>query len=279
MRYSRLWLAFTKFLCTVLLPACFAGFAHADANFIAPTETLIDRLTDIDEPAPGLDGMAANSGFIGEEDALQFEGGVLGVPMPNVPPTMRELARRGAAIMPQLVAHLSDERKTRLVVGSGDFFMFRYFSNEYDQRDHGPDAPRLIASNMEKGFNEGYTVKVGDVCYALIGQIVNRALLPVRYQPSAGLIVNSPIEASSLVESVRRDWSNLDAKGLESSLIADARNTERVWTRDGALVRLRFYFPDEYAVLKGGELAPKIADFEAREQKSRAQAEGAAKSR
>jgi len=39
-----------------------------------------------------------------------------------------------------------------------------------------------------------YTVKVGDVCYAIIGQIVNRSLMAVRYQPSAGLVINSPIE-------------------------------------------------------------------------------------
>ena len=58
---------------------------------------------------------------------------------------------------------------------------------------------------MERHFSGTYTVKVADVCYTLIGQIVNRHLLAVRYQSSGGPIVNSPLEAPSLAEKVRKD--------------------------------------------------------------------------
>jgi hypothetical protein len=62
---------------------------------------------------------------------------------------------------------------------------------------------------VEKSFDGRYTVKVGDVCYVLIGQIVNRQLVAVRYQPTAGLIVNSPIEVPPLAEKVKNDWGAL----------------------------------------------------------------------
>src|SRR6266446_5322149 len=111
-----------------------------------------------------------------------------------------ELVRRGPVALLELIKHLDDKRTTKLEVGNNpsgsqvgvDAFMFMYFSDEYDSR-----VPHLIRgpSPMEKDFSGRYTVKVADVCFVLIGQIVNRSLLAVRYQPSGGLVVNSPIEA------------------------------------------------------------------------------------
>ena len=121
-------------------------------------------------------------------------------------------------------------------------------------------------------------MKVGDVCYVLIGQIVNRRLLAVRYQPSAGLVVNSPIEAPVLVERVRNDWGNADVEVLRESLLEDIhatnhpkRITPAEYTRrfvNPALQRLRFYFPDTYNTLQSDDLK-KRKEFENQEKKER----------
>ena len=159
--------------------------------------------------------------------------------------------------------------------------MFMYFSDEYDPRvphwfseEDWKSGPRP----MEKSFEGQYTVKVGDVCYVLIGQIVSRRLWAVRYQPSAGLVVNSPIEAPALVEKVKSDWGSADAEMLKASLLTDvhaanhptriskARYTERFV--NPALQRLRLYFPDVYAALDGDDLLKKKA-FESQEIKQR----------
>jgi hypothetical protein len=90
--------------------------------------------------------------------------------------------------------------------------MFTLFSDEYDPRvPHWFDQeePKNWPKPVEKSFDGRYTVKVGDVCYVLIGQIVNRQLVAVRYQPTAGLIVNSPIEVPPLAEKVKNDWGAL----------------------------------------------------------------------
>jgi hypothetical protein len=117
-------------------------------------------------------------------------------------------------------------------------------------------------------------VKVGDVCYVLIGQIVNRRLLAVRYQPSARLVVNSPIETPVLVERVRNDWGHADAEINRASLLEEihatnhpntisrAEYTERFV--DPALARLRLYFPETYRSLEGTDLQKRRA-FERRE--------------
>ena len=193
---------------------------------------LIDDLTQIDSQSPGIDSAAIYEGFIADNSPGSFGGGVLGIAPPQVPPQMGELVRRGPLALPDLIKHLDDRRPTKLEVGnkpSGrqvgvDAFMFMYFSDEYDSR-----VPHLIRghSPREKDFTGRYTVKVADVCFVLIGQIVNRSLLAVRYQPSGGLVVNSPIEAPVLAEKVRKDWGNADAETLRQSLLEDIHATNR----------------------------------------------------
>lgn len=244
---------------------------------------LIDDLGQIDAQSPGINSAAIYEGFIVDNSPGSFQGGVLGVAPPKVPPQMSELVRRGPVALQELIKHLDDKRATKLEVGNNpsgsqvgvDAFMFMYFSDEYDSRvPHSIRGP----SPMEKDFSGRYTVKIADVCFVLIGQIVNRSLLAVRYQPSGGLVVNSPIEAPILAEKVKKDWGNADAETLRQSLLEDIHPTNRPKeiTRAGyterfvnpALERLRFYFPDAYGALKGDDLKKRKA-FESQETKQR----------
>jgi len=248
--------------------AClFIGIASAAENLSAtPVEKLIDDLMLIDSQAPGLHGTATVNGFIAEDKPLQFGGGVLGSPAPTVPPAMRELVRRGVAALPQLIEHLGDKRPTKLTIGK-DFFLFREFGNGYDPRIRLTQMPYVPQGSKQKYFAGGYTVKVGDVCYAIIGQIVGRNLLPVRYQPSAGLIINSPIESPELIDLVKKDWSGLDEKAHKASLAADAQFGEHIWVFGPALARLRFYYPVDYVQYSlRGDIKKHLEEFEAREE-------------
>jgi len=250
---------------------------------------LIDDLTQIDSQSPGINSAAIYEGFLAQNSPGPFKGGVLGIAPPKVPPQMSELVRRGPLALPELIKHLDDTRPTKLEVGnkpSGkqvgvDVFMFMYFSDEYD-----PRVPHWFSEEdwksgpqpMAKAFEGRYTVKVGDVCYVLIGQIVNRRLLAVRYQPSAGLVVNSPIEAPVLIEKVRNDWGNTDADILRKSLLEDvhatnhpkrisrAEYTERLV--NPALARLRLFFPEAYNSLESADLQ-KRKEFERQENQQR----------
>jgi hypothetical protein len=285
MLYKKLLVSF----CVVSIMSVLATPAASGDDSNNSVAQLIDELTQIDSQSPAIDSAAIYDGFIADNRPGSFEVGVLGVPDPKVPPQMRELVRRGAKALPDLIGHLGDSRQTKLKVGNKDggrqvgmdAFMFMYFSDEYDPRlphwftdEELKSGPRP----MEKDFHGTYTVKVGDVCYVLIGQIVNRSLLAVRYQPSGGLVVNSPIEAPSLVGKVRDDWGNADAETLKRSLLEDIHATNQPkrigpgeYTArfvDPALERLRFYFPDTYKALAGDDLKKK-KKFEKQETKSR----------
>jgi hypothetical protein len=270
-------------LSTWVIPAVGGDYSKSSVD------QLIEDLTQIDSQSPGINSAAIYDGFIAENSPGQFGGGVLGIAPPQVPPQMSELVRRGPVALPELIKHLDDRRPTKLEVGnkpSGkqvgvDAFMFMYFSDEYDPRvphwfseENWKSGPRP----MEKSFEGRYTVKVGDVCYVLIGQIVSRRLWAVRYQPSAGLVVNSPIEAPALVEKVKSDWGSADAEMLKASLLTDVhaanhptRISKAIYTErfvNPALQRLRLYFPDVYAALDGDDLLKKKA-FESQEIKQR----------
>lgn len=248
---------------------------------------LVDDLTAIDSQSPGINSATFYEAFIADNSPGSFHGGVLGLTPPKVPPQLSELVRRGASALPELIKHLDDKRPTKLEVGnkpSGkqigvDAFMFSYFSDEYDPRLRS--WPDYGNGSMGKDFQGAYTVKVADVCYVLIGQIVNRRLWAVRYQPSAGLVVNSPIEAPVLAEKVRSDWGTTDAEGLRRSLVEDMHITSlpkgvsRAEYIDRfvnpALARLRFYFPETYQALQGDDLKRKKA-FEVAEARERREA-------
>jgi hypothetical protein len=125
----------------------------------------------------------------------------------------------------------------------------------------------------QKTFTTTYALRVGDVCYALIGQIVNRGLQVLQNVPSGILLVNSPIVAQVLIEKVKSDWGNGEAETLKTSLLADIDvadpNTFNEvmnvkWVVNPALERLRVYFPDAYKSLTGNSLKRKV-EFEKQE--------------
>jgi hypothetical protein len=285
---SRVMLSAAKFIAGCLVAYVLSGYGISDVGSDYSRKSvpeLIDDLTQIDSQSPGINSAATYEGFIADNSPGSFGGGVLGVAPPKVPPQMSELVRRGPAALPELIRHLEDKRPTKVEVGnkpSGsqvgvDVFMFMYFSDEYD-----PRVPRWFDEAelkrgprpMEKGFSGRYTVKVADACYVLIGQIVSRRLLSVRYQPSGGLVVNSPIEAPVLAEKVKSDWGDADAETVRQSLLEDihspnhpkriskAEYTDRFV--NPALKRLRLYFPDMYAALEGDDLQ-KRKEFERQE--------------
>jgi hypothetical protein len=218
----------------------------------AEVAALIDQLMDVADDGPGAHSTAWASGFIAVDEEPHFLVGVLGSQKPIVHPAMRELVRMGLRALPDLMNHLSDSRKTRQTVKTmrygqthGSFgFMGMWHSDEYDPRY--PDAakqPGGVNARPQNNVTE-YTVQVGDLCYVAIGQIVNRHLAVLRYQPTACLMINSPVRTPALADAVRKDWSGLTAEQHRDSLIEDVHADGTRYDTPAALQRLYFYYPD-----------------------------------
>lgn len=204
------------------------------------TEDLITKLTEESNQGIGSHATAWASGFLAIDDEPRFNGGILGSAKPAVSPVMRELVGRGLAALPVLINHLTDSRSTRLTVGDG--FMGKWFADEYDARDSASQKSESVNTGKKTDFDQ-YTLRVGDLCYVAVGQIVNRELNAVRYQPSLCLVVNSPVEHPALAAAVKDDWSNLSAQDHQLSLEKDSMTPHSGFVPGAGLKRLVYYYP------------------------------------
>jgi len=265
-----------------LLVASGLSYAGTDYSQKSVAE-LIDDLTQIDSESVAIHSRYLPPvGFIADETPVSLRTLRDGDIVPDAPPQVRELVRRGPVALPDLIKHLNDKRPTKLEVGrlpAPYGFMGKFFGDMYDPRVRDWERKGVPPSPFEATWvKDTYTLKVGDVCYVLIGQIVSRNLAAVQPVPSGLLVVNSPIEVPELLDSVKSDWGSGDAETVKASLLADIRGTNyqvhsetvvdpkqqlfndqlhATYVVNPALQRLRLYFPDAYGALAGGDLTKK----------------------
>lgn len=206
-------------------------------------EQLIDQLATTSAFGVGFHPTAGFSGFIAVDDKPQFGGGIIGSIPPAVSPAMKELVRRGLQALPDLLSHLSDERATTLRISAGGFGGVTWHSDEYDDRPP-PGKPKATGVNTgkEDRIEKPYSLRVGDLCYVAVGQIVNRHLSTVRYQPSGCFVINSPVQMPVLARAVKAQWEGLTPdehlKLLQNDCLLTTYGTD--W---GAWQRVRVYYP------------------------------------
>ena len=181
---------------------------------------------------------------------------------------MRELVKRGVAAIPFLINHLDDQRPTKVTinyerVGFGGMF----FEDEYDyNRRTTKQAPKGV-NRRDRSFKEHHprvhTVTVGDVCFVVLGQIVNRDFNAARDQPTGCVIINSPTYSAALRKAIKEEWGNLTPQGHRNSLMRDLLQPDSEKHLDGACLRLGYYYPDLLEPLALKQLAePRYNVFE-----------------
>jgi hypothetical protein len=271
MRYTMLRSLGICFLALVVASGrSYAGIDYSQKS----VAELIDDLTQIDSQSIAINARYWHAGFIADETPAALRTNRYGMVFPDAAPQMRELVRRGPLALPELINYLDDKRLTRLDVGGFGVFGAKWFGDEYSPRIRDSQPSGLDPSWTPKSFTT-YTLRVGDICYALIGQIVNSQLQTLQPIPSGLLQVNSPLMAPVLIEKIGKDWGNGEAETLKASLMADIHGTsgpfqnihteqEDLYTKivvNPALRRLRLYFPDSYNALAGDDLTRKL-EFE-----------------
>ncbi len=228
-------------------------------------EQLIDLLQEAKPSATFWRNTRPIDSFWAIGGVVNLGGGAFAVPVHS--PAAVELVRRGWGALPALLQHLTDARPTRLVYvvrepapGKGTA---PAFSDEYDPRVRSAaDVVPGVNTGERLPLNEGgtYTFKVGDLCYAMLGQIVNRNLRAVRCAGEDAVIIsgivsanpgdwfmtiNSPVARPALAAAARADWGGIDMRQHAESLRADVRKPVRKQPLDpGALTRLLYYYPD-----------------------------------
>jgi hypothetical protein len=143
----------------------------------------------------------------------------------------RRLVELGPHALPPLLGALDDQRPTKITINASNGLAFL-------------------------GNRKSYTVKIGDVCYVALGQIVGRPHEAVSYFPSGGICLGGPMQYPKVAKELRATWSGENpVQRLRKALLADYR-TKPVfngkdlegWDEGSDLVyeaalRLLYYFP------------------------------------
>ena len=216
---------------------------RAEGNLHSKTcAELIDDLQNLESPTAGLHPTAWVSQFLAEEVEPQFGGGIIGSQRPVVFAPMRELVVRGAVAIPEILRHLDDARPTKLEIKEENHISWAHICNDYNNR---PLRGRPPYKYIEESLELPYRVLVGDVCLVILGQITNRPQVGGRYKPSGGALISRPIRFPEIVACAREDWKDFSAADLCALLLDDISQSKFEQEEDGAMRRIRFYFPEK----------------------------------
>jgi HEAT repeat protein len=228
---------------------------------------LIADLAGIDAPDFGLSAAVTGRSFAPVPGHERAEMMLLTGQPHKSSKAFRSLVEMGADALPFLLESLEDATPTKLKIEpmlNPLLFGNAIEGNPLNQRERQMMEwePKRQIDDDDDDADLPYTLKVGDVCFVAIGQIVGRSYNAVRYQPTAMVIINSPVLKKELRDNVRVLWSGNDpVQKLFDSLLRDYA-TEGVFngkTLDGwdegsewqasAALRMLYYFPKETAPL------------------------------
>lgn len=121
-------------LLIALVLASHLSYASNDYSQKSVNE-LIDDLTQIDSESIAINTSQLH-GFIAHEAPASLRTNRYGIVLPDAPPQMRELVRRGPLALQELIRHLDGQRPTELNVGgpphgNPGVFVLKVFGHAY----------------------------------------------------------------------------------------------------------------------------------------------------
>ena len=246
-----------------LFSVTFPAYADDPKKPVDPAVALIDRLEQLGTQDTGYSGSVSGSSFL----PLGYSRASVVLLSPSTPSgtsdAMLSLVKLGAKAVPALLHHLGDDRKTKIVIRNR---LGGFFGISQDRGEKAEDEEPNGKGKTPFGAPKQYTLRVGDLCYVALGQIVNRDYTAVRYIPSGNVMVTSVPHSRKLRADLKRQWGGLTERKHLASLVKDlnsktAKGGDDGGTRVGASLRLAYYFPKEYEPIAVQQLKRPTRDF------------------
>ena len=223
----------------------------------ATVKQQIGQLAALDEAGIGFSPSMTGMQFLPDPGSDEQGMLLLGQPAPARSAVLTKLVAAGADAVPALIACLDDTTPTKLPPMRAMAWMET--SDEYDYNRRTTHAPAGVNRQGDPLSPVDHTVTVGELCFVALGQIVDRSFAAVRYQPTGGLVINSPT-SPPLRAAIRTEWAGLTRDTLRASLVRDFTEPDYPERKLGAMQRLAFYFPETLAPLWKTELATPTYD-------------------
>ena len=206
-------------------------------------DQLINLLPNIENFGFGYSSMYSGSGFLPVKESGKMSMGVVGKMRAASSNELTEIVSRGAKAIPFLIKHMNDSRPIKIKPLKA--MMWMDFSDEYDyNRRTLKEKPKYNEDNIDKKHPQTHQLTVGDICFVALGQIVNRSFNASRYQPTGGLIVNSPTYSKDLYKIIINEYAKMGEHEHKQQLINDIYKPDYSYRRSTALLRLKYYYPE-----------------------------------
>jgi hypothetical protein len=245
----------TFFFCLLM-----TGFAFGQTNQ-NKVETLIHRLKTVDADGLGFSSFYSGSGFLPYPSSLQVHTLVLGQKPLEESGILTLVVTYGYDAVPILLKYLNDTNCVDMPPKKG--MMWMDYPDEYDYNDRvittipeGVNTNHIFAEDHPKE----HQLTVGDFCFVALGQIVNRSFNASRYQPTGGIMINSPTYSDTLYRTIMKEWGTLTREQHREKLVEDFLKPDHVYRVVGAYQRLSFYYPHEVEKLVMDYLARPLFD-------------------
>ncbi|MDY7108244.1 MAG: hypothetical protein SYC29_06365 [Planctomycetota bacterium] len=227
---------------------------------------LIEQLTEIDKPDFGIASWMSGSQFAPVKSSGEFHAGIIMIDHGlETSEPLERLVELGPEAIPALLGALNDATPGRLVKDWEGVMGAMWYGREIPTNPAHPreQAVREAHANFfpegrhsMSGFGDRirkHEVTRGDICFVVLGQIVNRHYEATRYQPTSCMVINSPTHDPECATILREIWGSDDpARMLFESLMIDL-HTRGGWRstdyQRGAVMRLLYYFPEQSAEL------------------------------
>jgi hypothetical protein len=184
---------------------------------------LIASLADLDKPDYGLSSTLCGTTFSAIAGLDHVEMLLLTNHGFSQSPALKELVALGPDALPFLLDSLNDKTPTKLTITNrfdigGMWFEQTLRINPVNPAEVGRadaatnGASQPNANDLFRPTVDSYTLKIGDVCFVAIGQIVGRDYEAARYQASGCVVLTSPTNDPELCTRIRSIWKSDDPR-------------------------------------------------------------------
>jgi len=229
---------------------------------IEEIKKIITALKEIDSPDIGLSSTMGGFDFPPVAGMSEWRVGIIMNHNLIRNRALTRLVELGPTALPILIEHLTDKTPTKLVIKHEMEIGAMWYDQELPinpvskQEVNALNKAGLpVEEDMNLKFmrqrkaerTNNHTIKIGEVCFAIVGMIANRSYQAVRYQPTACIVLNSPIKNNKLTIALQNMWNMTDIRqALFKHLLIDLYTRRR--GKDfqcGAAMRLLYYFPEQ----------------------------------
>jgi len=159
-------------------------------------EQEIATLVQIESPGSGYSAYFSGNQFLPSPDSGGLGTFILGSTQQTDSREFKRIVERGAVAVPVLLKHIRDKQRIKMAPLRAFEWLAR--SDEYDFNRRTTERPPEEVINLSSDMNSTeFAVSIGDLCFVVLGQIVNRRFSASRYQPTGGLIISSPVSSNA----------------------------------------------------------------------------------